>query len=192
MNKQAAEVTRDDKIKADTDLTTARRNMEKGQKLDERFANMKTMITEREEKRASSKITLAQSEKSYKAADDEYKSEALKCKKINDANANVGKAYNKLKSQMKEWSEKNPWLKQDPSKDVADNVDDDGTDIDGALAANLGGTVDESLGEIGSDVGETNDPTEMPPWARRSFVELIQEEYGTDVRKFINVNEQSR
>merc|ERR1711924_90049 len=94
--------------------------------------------------------------------------EQVRCKKVKDANANVGKDYAKLKREMKDWAEKNPWLKQDPLQEPDDGVGD----MDAKPSEDVGESLDDS--DDVESVGESNE--EMPPWARRNTLELIQEE----------------
>merc|ERR1712070_809486 len=50
--------------------------------------------------------------KKEKRAEKKVKLVNADCSKLKKANANIGKAFNKLKRQMKNWSRKNKWLKQ--------------------------------------------------------------------------------
>lgn len=125
---------------------------------------------------------MAQDEKNFKLADDEAKAESAKCKKLKDANANVGKAYDQLKKEMKEWSQKNPWLKQE---DTEREDDADGTDPDPSVTV-LGAGLDDDT--IDTNVGEpyVGDMTAVPSWSKRSFLQLLQEDYGVDVPSLLH------
>lgn len=172
------------KNQAAQDLTVAERQAESGTKVAERYRTLTAAVEEREQKRKTSLQTMHQNEKQFKLAQDEATTEAQKCKKLKAANANIGKAFSDLKHQMAEWSTKNPWLKQDEDGEV-DNAD--GTEP-------LGETEDENgLDEVSAEAAETyipseeydDDSAELPPFARKSFMQLLQEDYGTDVKSFL-------
>jgi hypothetical protein len=172
------------KNQAEQDLTVAERQAESGTKVAERYRTLTAAVEEREQKRKTTLAIVQQNEKQFKLAQDEATTEAQKCKKLKAANANIGKAFSDLKKQMAEWSNKNPWLKQDEDGEV-DNADGTGP---------LGETRDENgLDEVSAEAAETyipseeydDDSAELPPFARKSFMQLLQEDYGTDVRSFL-------
>lgn len=193
MKKKEAVDARNEKIASKEDETMAKQTQESGAKVAERYRTLSAMVEERGAKRTSSQSAVNADEKAYKMAQDQADAEKQKCKKLKDANANVGKAMAQLKQEMLEWSHKNPWLKQEEteSQDDADGVDPD---------------PDVSSAELGDSIGrkaeleklEMSDPyahdprfggdmlgSSYPPYMRRSFLELLQEDYGTDVKSLL-------
>jgi len=160
----------EEKSKAEQDARTAQQENEAGAKIQERFVSLTHMITERTEKRVSANLGVQTDERVAKKADDDFKREEARCKKVKDENANIGKDYAKLKGEMRDWAEKNPWLKQDPQATPDDGVGDMDAKPDEQ-------DVGEPLDDDTSDVDIPDDSNaEMPPWVRRNTLELIQEE----------------
>lgn len=171
--KEAVDAT-NEKISADQDSTVAQRQQETGSKVAERFRTLTGVIAEREEKRKTSALSVAEDEKNYKLADDKAKAESAKCKKLKAADANVGKAYEALKQQMAEWSNKNPWLKQEEAEGRDDAGDPD-----------VGASLEEQA-PVPTETSYEMEDLEPPPFARRSFMQLLQEDYGTDVKGLLS------
>jgi len=171
MGKKENVDAQNDKMAAREDAQVAQRTQEKGSKVAERFRTLAAAVEEREEKRKASALSVAEDEKNFKLASDEAAAESAKCKKLKDANANVGKAYEELKQQMAEWSNKNPWLKQEEAEGTDDS---DGVDPDPDIGAS-----------IGDDIYSSTEEPYVPPYAKRSFLELLQEDYGTDVKSLL-------
>merc|ERR1712100_635092 len=152
----------------------AKKAQESAAKQGDRFRTLSTMISEREQKRRSSTIAVQQDEKTYKSADDDFKNSAANCEKTKSANQNIGKAYNKLKLEMKRWSMQNPWLKQDD-----DSSDEEMGESKSQSAVEAVDSATDVVAQSALEGGD--DGGEMPTWARRSFVDLLQQDYGTDV-----------
>jgi hypothetical protein len=167
---------REEKIASKKDETSASRSQENFMKVAERFRTLTGQLEERETKRTASSTQVASDEKAAKLAQDEFKNEHAKCAKLKDAGANVGKAFAQLQKQMQEWSHKNPWLKQ--KSEEAKEGDEIPTDPDPDVGAGLG-DVEPIYNE------PVEGATAAPQWARRSFLTLLQEDYGTDVRAIL-------
>lgn len=165
----------DEKNSAEEDARKAKQEQEAGAKVQERFSSLGHMINERTEKKVTANLGVQTDEKTTKRAQDDFKAEQARCKKVKDANANIGKDYAKLKRELKDWAEKNPWLKQDPLQKPDDGVGD----MDAPDEQDVGEPLDDT-----SDVDAVGDSNEeMPPWARRNTLELIQEEQEQQRRR---------
>jgi len=165
--------SREEKSAAFKDETAAQRSQESFMKVAERYRTLSGQMVERSGKRKASSAQVAEDEKHAKTAQDHYKQEHAKCKGLKDANANVGKAFAILKKQMQEWTHKNPWLKQ---KEEEENKEEE-----------VPSDPDPDVGSGIDDVEPIYDDTSSAPaWARRSFLQLLQEDYGTDVRGLLS------
>merc|ERR1712199_27185 len=82
------------------------------QKNAEKWRAIKAKVAERDGKRKRRVIALRASKNKAKIAKAQAASSASKCKKLRKVNANIGKAYNKLKREMKMWRRKNSWLRK--------------------------------------------------------------------------------
>merc|ERR1712159_485565 len=164
------------KLTAVQNQERAKQAQESSAKVADRFRTLATMISERKQKRKTSTVAVHRDEKTAKFAEDEAKLANDNCQKAKDQDANVGVEYVKLKEEMKEWTRKNPWLKQ---KEVEQSAKKD---------VNVGESVDESQYDVGEsdtsgdlDMEESLDAGEDPEWAKMSFIQLVKEHTGTDV-----------
>jgi len=178
--REAAGSAAQTQLKATNKAAAAKQSQESGSKISDRFRTLSTMISEREQKRKSATVAVQNDEKTYKTADDEFRESAANCEKAKAANQNIGKAYNKLKLEMKQWSMQNPWLKQDEdptSEEMGESQEDQMVDQE---------AVDSATDVVAEDALEGGDDgSEMPEWGRRSFTTLLQEDYGTDVTPYL-------
>jgi len=178
--RDAAASAAQQQLKATNKAEAAKQSQESGSKIADRFRTLSTMISERQQKRKSATIAVQNDEKTYKTADDEFRESAANCEKAKAANQNIGKAYNKLKLEMKQWSMQNPWLKQDEdpsSEEMGESQEDQMVDQEAVEGAT------DVVAEDALEGGD--DGSEMPDWARRSFTTLLQEDYGTDVTPYL-------
>merc|ERR1712072_27946 len=193
MKKKEAVDARNEKIASKEDETMAKQTQETGAKVAERYRTLSALVEERGEKRKGSQTAVNADEKSYKAAQDEADAEKAKCQKLKDANSNVGKAMAQLQQEMTQWSQKNPWLKQE---DTNGEDDSDGTDPDPDVNAELGDSIGRKaeLEKLEMSDPYAHDPrfggdmmggSDYPPYMQRIFLELVQEDYGTDVESLL-------
>merc|ERR1712100_321453 len=164
------------KLTAVQNQERAKQSQESSAKVADRFRTLNAMISERKQKRKTSTVAVHRDEKMAKFAEDEAKLANDNCQKAKDQDANVGVEYVKLKEEMKEWTRKNPWLKQ---KEVEQSAKKD---------VNVGESVDESQYDVGEsdtsgdlDMEESLDAGEDPGWAKMSFIQLVKEHTGVDV-----------
>merc|ERR1712196_266100 len=164
------------KLTAVQNQERAKQSQESSAKVADRFRTLNAMISERKQKRKTSTVAVHRDEKMAKFAEDEAKLANDNCQKAKDQDANVGVEYVKLKEEMKEWTRKNPWLKQ---KEVEQSAKKD---------VNVGESVDESQYDVGEsdtsgdlDMEESLDAGEDPEWAKMSFIQLVKEHTGVDV-----------
>merc|ERR1711871_523553 len=164
------------KLTAVQNQERAKQAQESSAKVADRFRTLNAMISERKQKRKTSTVAVHRDEKTAKFAEDEAKLANDNCQKAKDQDANVGVEYVKLKEEMKEWTRKNPWLKQ---KEVEQSAKKD---------VNVGESVDESQYDVGEsdtsgdlDMEESLDAGEDPEWAKMSFIQLVKEHTGIDV-----------
>jgi len=164
------------KLTAVQNQERAKQSQESSAKVADRFRTLNAMISERKQKRKTSTVAVHRDEKMAKFAEDEAKLANDNCQKAKDQDANVGVEYVKLKEEMKEWTRKNPWLKQ---KEVEQSAKKD---------VNVGESVDESQYDVGEsdtsgdlDMEESLDAGEDPEWAKMSFIQLVKEHTGIDV-----------
>merc|ERR1711898_7388 len=97
MAKKEAVDAMNEKNQAAEEETLAQRTLTSGSFVADRYRTLTAAITEREQKRKTSQLAVAEDEKRFKVAADEAAAESAKCRKMKDANANIGKAMALLK-----------------------------------------------------------------------------------------------
>jgi hypothetical protein len=168
------------KLKSSQAYQDAKQHQESAAKLSDRFRTVSAGISENTNKVKTTKATVQSEEKSFKFAADQVTKAKTSCTTGKKATIGIGKAYKKLKMEVKEWSLKHKWLKQ---------TDDGGEEhgLDGSDNENVGegkGGEESIITKTSNDLvaDEMRDDVDFAPL---SVTELIQQEAGPEVVEWI-------
>lgn len=177
--KKHAETASREKLDAVNTLSDAQQHQESSHKLADRFRTLTAHISENMNKQHASKASVQSEEKAYKYAEDQATQAKNSCSKGLKAKEGVGRAYAKLKTDMKQWSLKHKWLKQDSRaeeshEEMGEGKEDQAEDDTSLITKTSNDLVQE---ELQDDIA--------PDWAMKSVAALIQEEAGADVAEWV-------
>lgn len=160
------------RLKATQASLDAKQHQESSAKIADRFRGLGAQIMEKGNKAKKNTADVASQEKGYKFTVDQVKKATSSCTTGKKATRGIGKAFAKLKTEMKSWSLKHKWLKQKKPPVKDDSV--------GEGRGNHVSIVEKTSSDLVDEEMRDDMPSDS-----MSVVELIQMAAGPDVAEWI-------